>query len=237
MATPSCCVPPPLYRKMSMLSLQPERLHPRCASYLAARRDAELPGPRRDSVTALVEVLRSTLATSDSVCLLFVCTHNARRSQLAQAWASAIAALTGVERVWARSAGTEVSQVDPRTIDALLRAGLRQADGTRGGDNPRYTLSFGSHTRPVTLWSKSFDDGCPQDGTTVAVMTCSEADAACPVVPRATARVSLPYEDPGRANGTAMESAAYDDVCGQIAAELLAVFTALAEGGQDGEAR
>ncbi|MDH4283503.1 MAG: hypothetical protein OEV36_12670, partial [Myxococcales bacterium] len=58
-----------------------------------------------------------------------------------------------------------------------------------------------------------------------AIMTCSEADQACPAVPGAELRVSLPYDDPKKADGTPDEEAAYDARCLQIATEMLYLFS------------
>jgi hypothetical protein len=56
-------------------------------------------------------------------------------------------------------------------------------------------------------------------------MTCSSADKNCPVVRGAAERVSLPYDDPKIADGTAEEAATYDDRCAQIAREMLYAFS------------
>ncbi|MCB0818945.1 MAG: protein-tyrosine-phosphatase, partial [Flavobacteriales bacterium] len=63
------------------------------------------------------------------------------------------------------------------------------------------------------------DPANPQKGF-CAVMTCSEADANCPIVRGALDRVSLPYVDPKEADDTPEEAARYDERCLQIATEL-----------------
>ncbi|WP_421654610.1 arsenate reductase, glutathione/glutaredoxin type [Leptothermofonsia sp. ETS-13] len=52
--------------------------------------------------------------------IMFVCTHNARRSQMAEGFARAIAG----ERIEVTSAGLEISQVDPMTIQAMAEVGI-----------------------------------------------------------------------------------------------------------------
>ncbi len=64
-----------------------------------------------------------------------------------------------------------------------------------------------------------------------AVLTCSEAERACPVVPGATLRIALPYDDPKASDGTPGENAAYDERCAQVARELLFVFSLVAGAG------
>ena len=54
-----------------------------------------------------------------------------------------------------------------------------------------------------------------------AVMTCSHADKACPLVYGASARFSTPYVDPKVSDGTPEERDTYDERCAQIAREML----------------
>jgi len=56
-------------------------------------------------------------------------------------------------------------------------------------------------------------------------MTCSQADAACPIVEGARARVAVPYEDPKVADGTPEEAARYDERVAQIGRDLTWVFS------------
>ena len=54
-----------------------------------------------------------------------------------------------------------------------------------------------------------------------AVMTCSAADAGCPVVFGASERIAIRYDDPKEHDGTALEEQQYDERCRQIAREML----------------
>jgi hypothetical protein len=56
-------------------------------------------------------------------------------------------------------------------------------------------------------------------------MTCSDADEACPVVFGASARVSIPYQDPKVADNTDQESDKYKERCQQIATEMFYLFS------------
>ncbi|MGB5285031.1 MAG: hypothetical protein WBN29_11010, partial [Polyangiales bacterium] len=64
----------------------------------------------------------------------------------------------------------------------------------------------------------------PADGF-AAIMTCSDADDACPVVMGAAIRAPIRYRDPKAADGTAQEVQAYDERCLQIATEMLYLFS------------
>lgn len=155
--------------------------------------------------------------------LVFVCTHNSRRSQMAQLWAAAAAAHFGVQDVEAFSGGTEVTAFNPRAIAAIERAGFAVLNP--GGENPHYLVSFEDRGRALVCFSKTYDDAHnPSDGF-AAIMTCSDADEACPVVLGAAFRAPVRYDDPKVADGTPDEASAYDERCRQIATEMLYLFS------------
>lgn len=152
--------------------------------------------------------------------LIFICTHNARRSQMAQIWAQTAARFFGLRGVAAYSGGTEVSAFDPRALDSLVRAGFR-IDRGAPADNPVYTVYAGNGPAPVRAFSKAYlDPSNPQDGF-CAVLTCSSADRECPVIPSADRRVLVPYEDPKSTDGTDRETEVYDDRCREICREMV----------------
>jgi arsenate reductase (thioredoxin) len=176
-----------------------------------------------DQVAAFVSSKRRAGETAE---LTFVCTHNSRRSQMAQLWAAAAAAHFGVEPVRTYSGGTEATAFNPRAVTALTNAGFQIENP--GGDNPRYRVTYADGGPVLTCFSKTYDDAFnPREGF-AAIMTCSEADEACPVVHGAALRSPLRYEDPQVADGTAGEAAAYDERCLQIASEMLYLFSTLA---------
>jgi len=155
--------------------------------------------------------------------LTFICTHNSRRSQMAQVWASIAADHYGFGHLEAFSGGTEATAFNPRAVAALERAGvpIHQQGGT--SQNPEYEVKIGPHT--LTCFSKVYGDKPNPESGFAAVMTCSEADKKCPIVAGAQARILLPYEDPKVSDGTDHETSTYDERCAQIAREILFVFS------------
>ncbi len=157
--------------------------------------------------------------------LTFICTHNSRRSHLAQVWAQTAAAFHGHAPVKTYSGGTEATACNPRTIAALERAGF-QISATAGPteDNPLYQIRFSPQAEPIGAFSKIYDQGGnPTDGY-AAILTCSDADENCPVVRGAAIRISLPFRDPKEADGTDRESETYDTRSRQIAQEMCYLF-------------
>ena len=99
-------------------------------------------------------------------------------------------------------------------------------------DNPRYEVSLGPEGPSMLAFSKTWqDEANPSEGF-AAVMTCSQADAACPFVRGAASRFSLPFDDPKAADGTPEEQATYDARARQIAVEMFYVFSVVADAGR-----
>lgn len=167
--------------------------------------------------------LISYLKASSPNRLHFICTHNSRRSQLAQAWAK-IAAHQFRVPLESFSGGVEVTACNPRTVAALQRVGV-EIEATAEGDNPVYHLKLGEET--LSLFSKLYDHPSNPRQHFAAVMTCSHADENCPFIPGTQTRIALNYDDPKAFDDTPQEQAAYDARCLQIAAEMMYVFKRL----------
>jgi len=181
----------------------------------------------RQRLRQLASVVRTRLDASHGVDLVFVCTHNSRRSHMAQLLAAAAAKRKGLSNVRTFSGGTETTAFNPRAVAALQRVGF-DIQKVSGGTNPRYAVRFGPAAPPVEAFSKRFTEPPNPSRDFVAVMTCSQADAACPLVPGAAARLAVPYEDPKVADDTPEEAARYDERVAQIGRDLAWVFSVVA---------
>jgi arsenate reductase len=156
--------------------------------------------------------------------LTFVCTHNSRRSQLAQVWSEAAVHYYGVDSVLFFSGGTKRTSFNQRAIGALRRAGM-EIRPARLSDNPRYRIQFAGDAEPMISWSKLIHDPKNPEVSFAAVMTCTEAETDCPVVQGAERRLGLAYDDPKIGDGTAGEVKLYDVRCAQIAREMFYVMS------------
>ena len=182
-----------------------------------------IPAERRrllDEVAAFVSAKR---AKGEAIALTFICTHNSRRSHMGQVWAAAAAAHHGIDDVLTYSGGTETTAFNPRAGAAIQRAGFAVDDP--GGANPRYRVSYSVHGPVMECFSKTYDDPFNPSAGFAAVMTCSDADEACPVVRGAELRAPIRYDDPKIADGTPEEASTYDARCLQIATEMLYLFS------------
>lgn len=187
-----------------------------------------LDAERRAALDQLASFVRERRAADEPARLLFICTHNSRRSHMGQLWAAAAAAYYGVAGVETFSGGTEATAFNPRAVAAMQRAGFAIDVDETGGDNPHYRVSLAEAAPMLEAFSKTWQhDVNPSEGF-AAVMTCSQADEACPFVRGAALRVSLPYDDPKLADDTPEEAARYDERARQIAAEMLYLFRTVA---------
>ncbi|HET9492256.1 MAG TPA: arsenate reductase ArsC [Methylomirabilota bacterium] len=107
--------------------------------------------------------------------VLFLCTHNSARSQMAEGFLRALAG----ERFEVASAGTEATRVHPLAMRAMAEAGI----------------DLSGHT------SKTLDPLVDEPWDYV-ITVCDSANEQCPVFPRTTTRLHWSFEDPSRAAGS-----------------------------------
>jgi len=107
--------------------------------------------------------------------ILFLCTGNSCRSQMAESWARALAG----PQIEARSAGIEAHGKNRGAIAVMKEAGI--------------DISKQESTRlmPEML-----------DWADYVVTVCGHADEHCPVVPPGTRKQHWPLDDPAKARGS-----------------------------------
>jgi arsenate reductase (thioredoxin) len=181
---------------------------------------SSIPPERRQALREITRYAEEGLGKNQDVKLTFICTHNSRRSHLAQIWTAVAANYYGLgESISSFSGGTETTAFNPRAVAALQRAGL-QLNSQDHSTNPRYSVRFSEDGSPLECFSKKYsDESNPQSGF-AAIMTCSHADESCPIVRGAEDRIAIPYVDPKVSDGSPEEVATYDARCRQIAQEM-----------------
>lgn len=195
-------------------------------SELTANFDS-IPADRKGQLKEVADYIQTKLRYKLTVKLNFICTHNSRRSHLAQIWTQTAAHYYGVEHIETYSGGTEATAFNPRAVAAVERAGFKVANP--GGDNPRYNVSFSDEVEPMICFSKTFDDQVNPKKNFAAIMTCSDADENCPFVPGAEFRIPITYVDPKEADGTDRETEVYDERCRQIGTEFFYMVSRVVE--------
>jgi arsenate reductase len=126
--------------------------------------------------------------------LLFVCTGNSARSQMAEGFARHL----GQGRVEAHSAGVEPSRLNPCAVAAMQEVGIDIS----------------------AQQSKAFDWDLARR-MDVVVTVCGHANESCPILPPEVRRLHWPLEDPAAATGSEAEVLTkFREIRDQIAARV-----------------
>lgn len=182
-----------------------------------------LPEARKKNLRLIADYIQTKKTAGESVNLVYICTHNSRRSHFGQTWSAVAAAYYRFSNVHTFSGGTEATAFHPNAIEALRELGF-QVEGNASESNPVYTVKFGDH-ESTDCFSKVYDHPSnPQSGF-AAIMTCSDAEENCPFIPGVELRVATTYNDPKSFDGTPEQQQAYRERSNQIALETLYVFS------------
>ena len=114
--------------------------------------------------------------------VLFLCTGNSCRSQMAEGWLRHLAG----ERFTVLSAGTRPGGVNPRAIAAMAEVGI----------------DVSGHTSDDVA-------GYLDDPPELVISVCDHAAANCPVLPGSTGFLRWSFRDPADATGSEEEIAAF----------------------------
>ncbi len=170
--------------------------------------------------------MQERLRTGKVINLVYICTHNSRRSHFGQIWAQVAAHYYNIPNVYSFSGGTEVTAFNSNAIHALKRIGfVIKANGAE--QNTRYSVFYAEDERPCVCFSKTYHDPENPQKEFAAIMTCGEAEENCPFIPGAEFRISTTYEDPKAFDYSPLQDTMYDRRCRQIALETFFTFSKL----------
>jgi arsenate reductase len=132
--------------------------------------------------------------------ILFLCTGNSCRSQMAEGWARRI----GGDFVVAESAGIEAHGKNPRAIAVMAEAGV----------------DIGDQESTVV-------DAAMLERADLVVTVCGHADEHCPALPAGKRKIHWPLTDPAKATGTEDEiMATFRQTRDEVAARVRALLAA-----------
>lgn len=178
---------------------------------------------RKNVLDELVSYVVKKHRENGVVLLNFICTHNSRRSQLAQVWGQTAAYYYQIDAV-CYSGGVEVTAFKDSAIGALKTAGF--STQTDAGLNPVAMIAFNAKSEDeIAAFSKLYDNSVNPTSNFAAILTCSAADENCPFIPGAELRIALPYEDPKIADGRSDEAIVYAQRSLEIATEMFYTFS------------
>jgi len=182
---------------------------------------------RSSSLEPLVNSLTSALNRDVNPVLNFICTHNSRRSHFTQIWAQTLAHFYGLHQVRCYSGGTEKTALFSEVISTLKKVGFEITTLAETA-NPIYAIKYSPDEHPIIGFSKCMDHPFNPSEQFIAVMTCSDVNETCPIVPGAVQRIPITYEDPKRFDATPEQAEKYMERCMQIAREMNYVFSKVA---------
>ena len=116
---------------------------------------SSIPEERKAILSLITKYIQEKKSANLPIQLNFICTHNSRRSHLAQIWASVAAYHYDIASVSTFSGGTEATAFHPNALAALENLGF-QIDNP-GGENPKYLVHFSESEVAVNSFSKIFD--------------------------------------------------------------------------------
>ena len=208
-----------------MNSINTPALFASVTKFLASSEEdiALIAAERKELLASLAIHIQQKLTECSTISLTFICTHNSRRSHFAQIWAQVAADYYGLQNIVCYSGGTEVTAFNPNAVKALQTAGLI-ITGASAKSNTHYSVQYSAVHPAIEAFSKKYADAPNPSSDYTAVLTCSEADEACPVVFGANARFKITFEDPKKSDGTPEQDAVYLTRCKQIATEMLYTF-------------
>ncbi|MDP3927996.1 MAG: protein-tyrosine-phosphatase [Bacteroidota bacterium] len=179
---------------------------------------------RKNVLQGLVAYIQSKKDLGETIRLNFICTHNSRRSHLSQIWAQTMAYQFGIKNVYCYSGGTEATAMFPKVAETLIHQGFH-IEKLSETDNPVYAVKFAQNEHPIICFSKAYQHEFNPKNNFAAIVTCNNADEACPIVFGAEARIPVKYNDPKAFDNTPQQTEKYAERSLEIAQEMAWVFS------------
>jgi hypothetical protein len=178
----------------------------------------KIPEERKQELREIGNYLSAQLQEQNNYSVLFVCTHNSRRSHMADTWFKYAMTFYGINQFESYSGGLEATTFNINAIAALERAGFTIVYNKKVV-NPAVSITPGNY--PVwRMKSKIYTHQINPKSNFTAIMVCSDADKSCPIVQGADQRFSLPFDDPRYFDNTPSQDLKYDETVAEIGREM-----------------
>ena len=142
----------------------------------------------------------------ESIHILFLCTGNSCRSQMAEGWARKM----GGKGVGVESAGIEAHGKNPRAIAVMADAGI-----------------------DISGQESTIVSDAMLERADIVVTVCGHADEQCPALPGRARKIHWPLTDPARATGNEEEiMTAFRATRKEVKHRVQSLLTLLSEGGE-----
>jgi arsenate reductase (thioredoxin) len=182
----------------------------------------KIPKKRKKLLLDIAGYLKQDCFNENRANIIFICTHNSRRSQLAQCWSIASSQYYNLKNINFFSGGMETTSFNRKALNALKRSGF--IIDQKNQEAQVYLLKTSKTSDGQKFFSKRYDYKRNPQKKFLAIMTCSDADKKCPFVKGADKKIFLPYHDPRRSDGSDLEESIYDQSCYIIAQEMFYIM-------------
>lgn len=184
----------------------------------------EIKEKRKKILQPLIDFIQEKVENNQPININFICTHNSRRSHLAQIWMQTLANYFQIKNLTTYSGGTEATAMFPKVVETLEKSGFH-CQKISQDKNSIYSIKFDENSHPIIGFSKRYDDEFNPKSSFAAIMTCSEADGGCPFIAGAEKRIPITYEDPKLFDGKENQNEKYEERSLQIATEMYYVLS------------
>ncbi len=179
---------------------------------------------RKEVLTKISKYVMDCHSNDRNAQLVFICTHNSRRSHFGMIWAKVASVYYSIHQVETYSGGTEATAFHPNAIEAIRNAGI-EVNKMDDSLNPKYQVVYDEPTNSLVCFSKVYDHELNPKKRFAAIMTCGDAEENCPFIPGVDLRIATTYDDPKAFDNTGEQDFMYSERCAQIAREMLYVFS------------
>ena len=206
------------------MTTTPTTVFPKIEKLISELKPQTISEERKTVLQPLTDIIQTKVTAKQDIRINFICTHNSRRSHLSQVWAQTMAHYFNINNVHCYSGGTETTALFPKVAETLQNAGF-EIEAISENTNPIYSIKYANNVHPIIGFSKKLDADFNPKSAFVAIMTCSQADGACPFIAGAEKRIPITFEDPKVFDNTPQQAEKYTERSMQIATELFYIFS------------
>lgn len=157
--------------------------------------------------------------------IVYLCTHNSRRSQLAQIWSSFLVQIFKLEKIYVHSAGSEKTTLSDFVILSMGKFGFSFKE-INDDEKSAFNVFF-NQDRICECYSKDLQDDSIPCESIYSIHTCAEAEQSCPFLKGSIGNFSLNYPDPKQYDSAENPTIHYQETALQIGTECFYFFNAI----------
>lgn len=189
---------------------------------------SDISDERKHLLGKLSDYIQDKINHHQEINLVYICTHNSRRSHFGQIWSKVAAEYYGIKNITTFSGGTEATAFNMNAINAISKVGFVVVC-INESSNSLYHVFYDLHSEPIICFSKVYSADENPKNNFAAIMTCGDAEENCPFIPGVEFKIATTYQDPKAFDNTPLQDEMYNKRSLQIAQECLYVFSKIAK--------